>query len=228
MMSSSDSMRPSTGRSAANLAPHMDQVGGRGGVGGWHSCHRRGRCPPSGADSASAVAAAPVASHERRAYVLGPLRSRRAGCGPRLGRPAPNSRSPWRQLQSRRTNGTCTCSAHCDRDAQGEAHTWAARRQPADRREGSGGCVARAARVRARLAAIATRRERPTLGPHGAEPPTAVAAVVVASLERHMYVLGSLQSRTRRGQPTLGPTSAYQPPAVTVGACTCSARSASL
>ena len=225
MMSSSNSMRPSTGRSAANLAPHMDQVGGRGGVGGWHSCHRRGRCPPSGADSASAVAAAPVASHERRAYVLGSLR---AGCGPRMGRPAPNSRSPWRQLQSRRTSGTCTCSAHCDRDAQGEAHTWAARRQPADRREGSGGCVARAARVRARLAAIATRRERPTLGPHGAEPPTAVAAVVVASRERHMYVLGSLQSRTRREQPTLGPTSAYQPPVVTVGACTCSARSASL
>ena len=183
------------------------------------------------ADTPTAVVADAVATHVRHVYVLGSLRSPRAGSNPYLGRPAPTCCSPWRQQRSHRTNGTHTCPVRCDRDAPGSAHPRAARRRYVACRGGRRGRVARAARVRARLAAIATRRERPIFGPPGANQPLTVAAAAVASHERHVYVPGSLRSRRAGvGPPSGRPAQIRRPPRRrrrsrrTSGTCTCSAR----
>ena len=140
-------------------------------------------------------------------------------------------RPPWRQRRSHRMSDARTCSARCDRDARGAAHAWGARRRTAALRGGSCNRVARAARVRARLTAIATRRERPTPGPPGANRPTAVKEAAVASHEQRAYELGSLRSRhAGSGQPS-GRTAQNRQPLWqqwwsrrASGTCTCSAR----
>ena len=152
------------------------------------TCRDRPTLGSTGADTPPAVAAAAVAPHARHVYVLGSLRSQCTGSDPYLGRPAPTSRSPWQQRQSRRTSGTHTCPDRYERDAPGSAHPRATRRGYAARRGGGGGRVTRAARVGARLAAIATRRDRPAPGASGANQPPAAAVAALASQGRHAYV----------------------------------------
>jgi hypothetical protein len=76
------------------------------------------------------------------------------------------------------------------------------------RRGGGSSRVARAARGRARLAAIATRRMLPTLGPYSADPPPAMAgrggSPLGASHERQVGVLGSPRLLRAGCGPPLG------------------------
>jgi hypothetical protein len=103
-------------------------------------------------------------------------------CSARCDRDPPDVAHTWaarcmsaagrgRRGQSRRTSGTNACLARCNRHAQGAAHAGAAMRTstpPAV--AGRGSRVARAARERARLAAIATCSMRHTRGPSSVHP----------------------------------------------------------
>ena len=112
-----------------------------------------------------------VASRERHEGVLGSLLSQRSGRCTHLGRLAKIRWTQW----SRHASCTRTCwapwAARGDSEASVVAHTWAALRTALPQgAAGRGGRVARVARGRARLAAIATRRVLRTSGQPCANP----------------------------------------------------------
>jgi hypothetical protein len=157
------------------------------------------------------------------------------------GQPRPPPGLPVRR-RSRHTSGTWACSARFDFVAPGAAkpraarrrsaasqswswwsrHTsgtwaaarpWTTQRSSATGHVGRGGRVARAARGRARLAAVLSRRVQPNLGPPGADPPPAEVGrggrVARAARGRARLVALML----RRVRPTLGPLGADPTPA---------------
>ena len=141
--------------------------------------------------------------------------SARCDCGPpsrsHLGRPAPSqslrlAAQRGGQGRSRRTGGTWTCSARCDRDAPGAAHTWSAWLRVAAApcppwRSGS------AASHERNMHVLATNRFQLTLRPPGADSPPGQSHCS-AWHERHEDVLCSLRSLRNELRPTRGPCGA--------------------
>jgi hypothetical protein len=169
------------------------------------SCGRRSAC------SSCLDRDAPPAAHtwaERRGPSVGAGwggLSCRAGGKARADRDAPPAAHTW---AARRAPRQCrlgravasrgrhsACSSCLDRDAPPAAHTWAASRA----RSVSAGWAGRSHRAggtaRARPAAIATRRQRITHGPHGARPPPAPAGEGGRVMRAAQRVLVPLRSR---------------------------------
>jgi hypothetical protein len=141
-----------------------------------------------------------VASLERHGDVRGSLQSRPVGCGTHVCRPAHSpADGHGRRGRLRRTNGTGTC---CDREAPDAALAWAARHGVAHSHPpavaGGGGRVARAARGRAGLAAIARRRMRYKRGPPCAHP---AADRGRRDRSRHRRGSGTCSARCDRDAP---------------------------
>jgi hypothetical protein len=116
---------------------------------------------------------------------------------------------PWRAGRgSRRAIGTGTCSARCDRDAPGAAHTSGApgAHFAAGRLRRSKNHDARAARGRARTAEVETRRLRHTQVQRPAHiPPQAMAG---GHLSRRVIGTGTCSTRCGRDAPEAAHTSA--------------------